>query len=602
MSFISTRRPTPVTGANPGPPANVGERRAGRGVWLAARTRNALRRSALLAIVGGVTFMSALLALVLVPRRANQAALVVAPRPEERPDTAAAGAAVARASRAAAAAEQRLAEARRAAVTIAAVAAPPVDTFPPEAVARREQLARRVGALNVLIRRTEDAPLPASYRALGGSPEVAGDPRARALLDSLATIEREREALNAVGGVDPVFIALTSRAAEVGRDIRAVAEERRVALRREYATLRPAPAPARPSPALLARADTAAAVARVVAARQAVGRATGEVAAVRQRAAEYAAREAQARALANIGIPPLALLAAALVLGAAVAFAASLATEVVHPRVADAREAERVADTRVLATIRPGAPLAERGRRRTDVEAPPLIEIASESYRMLYLNFAATGAAVPLLTMTGDEPRVVATVAANLAAASAYDARSTLLVDADPAAGAVAGVFRLRTDPGYVDVLRGAVDWAEAIVSTHVGRDGTIDVVPSGTVRRGEQDVRVGDQTRRDFARLVTRYDLGVLVVPLVHAARESGALMPVPDTILCVRVGHTRLSTLAEARERLQQAGMHVVGLVMWDAEEPNLPSREAIAAARWEMGRTPPRGAEARRPAQPR
>jgi hypothetical protein len=263
-----------------------------------------------------------------------------------------------------------------------------------------------------------------------------------------------------------------------------------------------------------------------------------EVAEVRLRAAEYAAREAQARALASIGVPPLALLTAAIILGAAVAFSAALAAESLQPRVADAREAERVGDARVLATIRQGAPVAERGRRRSDVEAPPLIEIGSESYRLLYLNFAATGAATPLLTMTGDDPHVVATVAANLAAASAYDARSTLLVDADPAAGAVAGVFRLRADPGYVDVLRGSLDWAEAIVSTHIGARGTIDVVPSGTVRRGEVDARVDAQTRRDFARLVPRYDLSLLVVPLVHAERESGALMPEPDTILCVRVG----------------------------------------------------------------
>jgi Mrp family chromosome partitioning ATPase len=352
----------------------------------------------------------------------------------------------------------------------------------------------------------------------------------------------------------------------------------------------------------VARADTAAAIARVAAARGAVGRAAAEAATARERAVAYATREEQARVLANVGLPPLALLAAALVLGAALAFAVSLAAEVVHPRVADAREAERVGDARVLAAIRHGAPVAERGRRRSDVEAPPLIEIASESYRMLYLNFAATGAAVPLLTMTGDEPRVVATVAANLAAASAYDARSTLLVDADPAAGAVAGVFRLRSDPGYVDVLRGGVDWAEAIVSTHVGRDGTIDVVPSGTVRRGEADAPVNDETRRDFGRLVTRYDLSVLVVPLARAERESGALTPAPDTILCVRVGHTRLATLAEARERLEQAGMRMVGLVLWDAEAPNLPSREAIAAARWEVGRTPPRGADTRRRATPR
>jgi hypothetical protein len=172
-----------------------------------------------------------------------------------------------------------------------------------------------------------------------------------------------------------------------------------------------------------------------------------EVAEVRLRAAEYAAREAQARALASIGVPPLALLAAAVVLGAAVAFSAALAVESMQPRVADAREAERVGDARVLATIRQGAPVAERGRRRSDVEAPPLIEIGSESYRLLYLNFAATGAATPLLTLTGRRPargghgRREPRRGVGLRRAQ-HAARRR-----DPAAGAVAGVFRLRADP-----------------------------------------------------------------------------------------------------------------------------------------------------------
>jgi Mrp family chromosome partitioning ATPase len=564
-------------------------------VWLGARTRNALQRTGLLAIVGGLTFMGSLLALVLVPRRASRAAEIVAPRPEDRPDTAAVIDALTRAARAVAAAEQDVAQARQAAAEIAASAAVPVDTFPPELIAQRVALVQRITALNTLIARVEDAPLPASYRALAASPELATHPRVRPLVDSLAAIEREREALDAVGGVDPIFIALTSRAAEFGRDIRAVAEERRAMLRREYAVLRPAPAPARPSPAAIARADTAAALARVADARAAVAAASAELVAMRRQAAQYAAREAQARALANVGAPPLALLAAALILGAVVGFAVALLEELRHPRVADAGEVERIADARVLAVIRQATPGTERGRRRSDLEAPPLIEIASDSYRMLYLNFAATGASVPLLTMTGDEPRVVATVAANLAAASAYDARSTLLVDGDPAAGAVAGVFRVRPDPGYAGVLRGVVDWAEAIVSTHVGRDGTIDVVPSGTLRRGERDVVVGDQTRRDFLRLVSRYDLSVAVVPLGHAERESGTLMPSPDTILCVRVGHTRLSTLADARDRLRHNGMRVVGVVMWDAEPPNLPPREVLAAGRRDPARGEPRRAAA-------
>ena len=40
---------------------------------------------------------------------------------------------------------------------------------------------------------------------------MRGDAQVKQLLDSLVEIERERESYNAVGGVDPVFAALTAR-------------------------------------------------------------------------------------------------------------------------------------------------------------------------------------------------------------------------------------------------------------------------------------------------------------------------------------------------------------------------------------------------------
>src|SRR5438876_11656436 len=85
------------------------------------------------------------------------------------------------------------------------------DTFPPAVRAQRDSLSAELATLNRLIDRAENAPLPTSYRALAASPTVAADPRVRVLLDSLADIERERNAFGAVGGVDPVDLSLTSR-------------------------------------------------------------------------------------------------------------------------------------------------------------------------------------------------------------------------------------------------------------------------------------------------------------------------------------------------------------------------------------------------------
>src|SRR5207237_9070082 len=57
-------------------------------LWMAARARNALRRVAVFGIVGGVVFIAALIAFVIVPRSASKKALAVASRIEARTDSA----------------------------------------------------------------------------------------------------------------------------------------------------------------------------------------------------------------------------------------------------------------------------------------------------------------------------------------------------------------------------------------------------------------------------------------------------------------------------------------------------------------------------------
>src|SRR5204862_6829466 len=113
---------------------------------------------------------------------------------------------------------------------------------------------------------------------------------------------------------------------------------------------------------------------------------------------------ARARELANVGAPPWAMLAAAVVLALAVGFAASFCTELKRPHIADPRDAEQISGSRVLTVIKPPEIVVERSRRQADVEAPALIDVVSESYRTLYLHIASVEASVPIVTITGDDP------------------------------------------------------------------------------------------------------------------------------------------------------------------------------------------------------
>ncbi len=544
-------------------------------LWMAARARNSLRRVAVFGIVGGLVFIAALIAFVLVPRNASRKAQAVAAQIEAKTDTTPVAAIRNRYLAEVTTADSVLAVTRR-----AAIPAPPIviDTFPPAVKAQRESLSVELATLNRLIARAENAPLPTSYRALAASPAVAADPRVRLLLDSLASIERERNAFGAVGGVDPVYLALTSRATAIGRAIQGIADAKRGEVRGQLALIRPVE---RPVPKPVITVDTSRFIRQRAAAEQAYNAASRQLDQIREKNARIDRQERQARELANVGAPPWAMLAAALVLALALGFAASFGVELKRPHIADSREAEQVSGARVLTVIRPPEIVVERSRRQVDVEAPPLIDVVSESYRTLYLHIAAVDASVPIVTITGDDPAIVATVAANLAASAAYEARSTLLVDVDPTTCSVASVLRIRPDPGLSGIVTGAATWPEAIVPTTIGRDRPLDVLPSGTKRSGLPDTNVVDEIRSELARMQRRYDFIIIAAPTSYVQRSASSIIPAPDVILCARLAHTTVGALKTAVDSLRGADMRIHGLVLWDAEMPQLETREEMISS---------------------
>jgi len=541
-------------------------------LWMAARARNALRRVVVFGIVGGVVFIAALIAFVLVPRNASRKALAVAAQIEAKNDSSPAVAARDRYLAEVTAIDSALGAARRAANP---VPAPVIDTFPPAVRAQRDSLGAQLATLNRLIDRAENAPLPTSYRALAASPEVAADPRVRILLDSLAGIERDRNAFGAVGTVDPVYLALTSRANAIGRSIQAVADAKRGEIRGKLALIRPTPAPVvRPT----INVDTTKLLAQRATAQQSYTAAARQVDQISSKNSRIDRESAHARELSNVGAPPWAMLAAAVVLALAVGFAASFGTELKRPHIADPREAEQVSGARVLTVVRPPEVVVERSRRQADVEAPPLIDVVSESYRTLYLHIASVEASVPIVTITGDDPGIVATVAANLAASAAYEARSTLLVDVDPTTCSVASVLRIRPDPGLSGIITGGATWPEAIVPTTIGRDRPLDVLPSGTRRSGLPESNVVEEVKKELARMQRRYDFIIIAAPTSYVQRSETSIIPAPDVILCARIAHTTVGGLKTAVDTLRGADMRIHGLVLWDAEMPQLETREEM------------------------
>ena len=571
---MSSRRRSTRKRANPPSPS--------RAAWMTARARNALRRPVFIGAISVVTFVAALVALIVVPQQAKRAASARRPAAEARPDTSSTTSSLLAAERHVAAADSAIIAARTAlteliAATAAAVTADTTasgDAISTAARNRRDSLTAELELLDRLLARADNAPLLGSYRALAEAAPMRGDAQVKQLLDSLVEIERERESYNAVGGVDPVFVALTARANELGRNIQALVAGSRSSMQRQLASLSPPPSAAatalasRPLPDTLAamyRRDTARTVAAEVASR--LGRERAEL----QRLDE---REARARELANVGASPPAMLAAALVFGAMLGFGVALYDEVRRPRVADSYEIERATGARVLGVIRPLARSPERGRRAADRNGPPYLDPGADGHQLIYLTIATAGTDVVMLTVVGDNPAVSAIVAVNFAAIAAQEARATLLVDTE-AADTVEMALRLPASPGVLGLIEGKVSWPEAIRPARTGRDRTIDVVSSGHGTLPLDELKA--LLQRDIARLSRRYDAVVLVSALDQVSMGLPTALPIPDVVYCARTGQTPVAELKKSLEEIELAGCRVRGVVLWDAPDPALLEQQA-------------------------
>ena len=534
-----------------------------RAAWVAARARNTLRRPLRLAAISGTVFTVALMLLVLTPRSARRASQQITPLSTHWRDTAALLLPVDTVTRSLAVAESVLI-ARR---TLASrpTYAPPVDTFPSAARVRRDSLAVAASELTRLLDRVENSPLPQSYRALGESRSLAGDSRVRAMLDSLADVEREREEFGAGGGVDPIFVALTARATAIGRSIQAIAEARQDVIRDSLTLLKPPPAV---SARVIVTIDTLGPLQRRDSLQARRDSVRGALDAARRANIVTERQLREARAQANVVAPPIAILGASLVVGLTIGFAIALMIEVGRPRVSDLQEAERVTGERVLAVVRPREIPPERARRKADLRLPPLIDPTSDAYRLLASHASVSGPTRAIVTVAGDVPSVTATIAANIAAVSANEMRSTLLVDADLEKQPVASVLRLPPASGVAGVLTGLTDLSAAAIQTPVGRDRSVDVVPSGADHRGPISNREAETLRAAIVRSARHYELTVVVSPL----EQANDVRVVPAVIVCAHLAHSLVSTLRTAVAALRDNGARIIGIVLWSADAPSL------------------------------
>ena len=532
-------------------------RRPAVSLWLAARTRNALQRRRRFALLAVFVFAGVLGSFIFAPSGARGAWVRVRASTLDWRDTVGLIQRRRAALQRLTAADSALAAAR----TIHRLTRATSPLVTPAQTPRRDSLAARIAGFNALLARAEQAPLPETYRAIGESPLVRREPRVSQLLDSLAAIEREREAIGGGVGVDPVFVELTTRANAVGRQIAAIAEARRSDAQRELAAL---DTPTVRTdvlrlPDTLGAAQTKESRERELAA---VDRALAD--AHRANAAVAAAESERRRATELAPLPVLVVAAA--IIAFAVAFALTLLDEFRSPRIADPAEVERLTGARVVATIHPREVPPERKRRAIDRMVPSVLDPTSDDYRLLALHVAVHLPDDGIIAIAAEQPTLSAVIAANLAAMFANEPRETLLADAMLNDECVAQVLGIRSGPGLSAVIENRRRWSEVLSQIATGRDEVMDVLPSGRPHgvpgREEAEVLV-----REIERSAKRYDVAIVVVPPNAPYR----MRPGKAVLLCAQLQRTRGRRLARLAASMRDEGAEIMGVVLWDGETPS-------------------------------
>ncbi|MBK6770473.1 MAG: CpsD/CapB family tyrosine-protein kinase [Ardenticatenales bacterium] len=193
---------------------------------------------------------------------------------------------------------------------------------------------------------------------------------------------------------------------------------------------------------------------------------------------------------------------------------------------------------------------------------------AAEAFRALRTNLAFNRADRPLRSLLVTSPTAVedgASVAANLAVATAHAGHRVVLVDGDLRRPAQHALFGLDNAVGLAQVL--ASESGEPLPLRPTDVPG-LRVLTAGPPAAHPAALLDGPQTGALLARLGAEADIIILASPPVLAVSDAAVLAPLVDGVLLVlAAGRSRRDSTRAAREALDRVGANVLGVVLTEA-----------------------------------
>lgn len=178
------------------------------------------------------------------------------------------------------------------------------------------------------------------------------------------------------------------------------------------------------------------------------------------------------------------------------------------------------------------------------------------------LHFAMLEAKNNILMISGPAPGIGKSfISTNFAAVAAKTGQKVLLIDADMRKGYLQQSFGLKWDSGLSDLLIGKEDFAQFIKKAPVDN---LDIITRGQVPPNPSELLM----HRRFAELMDwaskEYDLVLVDTPPVLAVTDPSIVGTFAGTTLMVaRFGQNTIKEIDVARNRFEQSGIEVKGVI---------------------------------------
>lgn len=230
------------------------------------------------------------------------------------------------------------------------------------------------------------------------------------------------------------------------------------------------------------------------------------------------------------------------------------------------------ADILAAKVDKPGTPISAHVAEGTSRVRPKSESEIGQLWGSIF--FSADIAPPKSIIVTGARRRDGATqiaISLALVGAAASNERRVALVDCNLRNPAIADVLGIASQPGLTDVLDGRVPLEDAMHALALPNGNHLYVLPSGPLSEQPLGLLESRQAQAVIARIQERFDHAIFDVATPNKHPDAHVLGPQTDgALLVVRAGDTPRETIAEAKKRLDLAGVRSLGIVLNQRNDP--------------------------------